>query len=155
MNISKSASEAASKVFASMDIKWPTFADKQNVEQVLQEYIDTARQKDAETIAELKEQLRVEQINAYRLGQTVVRLQNDSTSLTKQVEELKADKEVLDWLESNHIDFAEELHRIGWKAPNDAQWEKLKLLLRRIRFAVRAAIDQANYSTPPSLTREG
>jgi predicted RNA-binding protein (virulence factor B family) len=73
--ISKSASEAASKVFASMDIKWPTFADKRNVEQVLQKYIDTARQKDAEMIVRLMKQ--ADELMTLR------------DSLTKQVEELK------------------------------------------------------------------
>jgi hypothetical protein len=88
--ISKAASEAASKVFASMDIKWPTFADKRNVEQVLQKYIDTARQKDAEMIVRLMKQ--ADELMTLR------------DSLTKQVEELRADKARLDWLDGRMID---------------------------------------------------
>ncbi len=50
------------------------------------------------------------------------------------------DSAMLDWLEENHVEFAEELHRIGWTSPTDAQWEKLKFFLRRIRCAIRAAM---------------
>ncbi len=50
------------------------------------------------------------------------------------------DSAMLDWLEKHHVEFAEELHRIGWTSPTNAQWEKLKFFLRRIRAAIRAAM---------------
>lgn len=67
----------------------------------------------------------------------------ENISIKAELAEAKKDKARLDWLECNHTAFAEELMRIGWKSPNDAQWEHLKFLLRRIRHATDSAIDNA------------
>lgn len=57
-----------------------------------------------------------------------------------ELAELRKDKERLDWLAINHVEFAEELIRLGWNPACDAQWEKLKLFLRRLRAAIDAAV---------------
>lgn len=75
-----------------------------------------------------------------RLAETALASSTSGQALLDRLAEAEKDKALLDWLENNHVEFAEELHRLGWKAPNDAQWEKLKLLLRRIRHAIASAM---------------
>ena len=62
------------------------------------------------------------------------------TSLPAEAQQLLEDKARLDWLTNHHEEFAQELQRIGWASPNDAQWEKLKFFLRRMRFAIDSAM---------------
>jgi hypothetical protein len=84
----------------------------------IQSAIDTERQKDAEMIAQLEQQLpdtyyaglpllqRLHfMVNDWRRGVIACqKLDDDNASLTKQVEELGADKARLDWLDGRMID---------------------------------------------------
>jgi hypothetical protein len=62
--------------------------------------------------------------------------------LQHRLEQAEQDAKRLDWLAEHHLEFAKELNRLGWVSSHDAQWEKLKLFLRRLRQYIDSAMKE-------------
>jgi len=113
--------------------------DKPTVANFIRRHAASEGLKDIAVEAELRERIaELERMNEDWKAFTAA-LRDHIGDLERERSALLDDKARLDWLASNHEEFAEELHRIGWRSPCDAQWDQLKLFLRRIRAAVDAA----------------
>jgi hypothetical protein len=70
-------------------------------------------------------------------------------AISARLTKLEKDRERLDWFRVNSPWLAEYLFSIGWKSPNDAQWDKLDKLTADIRLtAMLYAASSSNNRRP-------